>query len=174
MEPWIGQPAPLSPDRGPSQAVLDGQEAVIWLQGEIRPGHGRRALPRRCLAPQRVTEVVLDVSGMTFCDGTLTDFIDALLEHRTVWLRQPAPLVTDFLRVVGLGDRLVPRHPPGDSARSSAGSVHMSDEERRPHRPAASPPQGAPAPLDVATDVGAGHQPVSGPADPACWRSRVP
>lgn len=104
MEPAETSPAQARP--GTLLSVLDGQEAVIWLKGEIDLTLAGELSHVAALLPRRVTEVVLDASGITFCDGTLTAFIEALLEHRTIWLRQPAPLVTDFLRVVGLGDQL--------------------------------------------------------------------
>lgn len=105
METLDGATSPAQSLPGTIPTDLDGQQAVIWLEGDVDLAMAGE-LSRVPALPQRVGEVVLDVSGMTFCDGTLTDFIDAMLEHRTVRLRQPRPLTTEFLRAVGLADRL--------------------------------------------------------------------
>jgi hypothetical protein len=125
---WATSPTPALP--GTISTILDGQRAVIWLQGDIDLAMAGELGRVQALLPRHITHLLLDLSRMTFCDGTLTAFIDAMLEHHTVSVSQPSPLATDYLRTVGLADDL--RLADETTGRTPAASARASNESVPP------------------------------------------
>jgi hypothetical protein len=125
---WVTSPTPALP--GTISTILKGRRAVIWLQGDIDLAMAGELGRVQALLPRHITHLLLDLSRMAFCDGTLIAFIEAMLEHHTVSVRQPSPLAADFLRTVGLSDDL--RLADETTGRSPAPSASASNESVPP------------------------------------------
>jgi hypothetical protein len=61
--------------------------------------------------PTATARLVLDLSGLTFCDCTLTQFVAKMSEHLPVTVAPPNRWVIEFLRLVDVPEliRIVDR-----------------------------------------------------------------
>jgi anti-anti-sigma factor len=83
-------------------ADVHRNETVVRLEGEIDLSASEQLEELRRTLPPATRRVVLDVTGVTFCDGTLAGFVADLARVMPVSVRPPHRLVVELLRIAGL------------------------------------------------------------------------
>ena len=94
-------------DQAPSGGVLTivgPDQTVVRLDGEIDLSMAGEFAQLVTSLPTATTELVLDVSALTFCDATLAGFLAVMLQHMPVTVSGPNPWVREFLDLTGLTD----------------------------------------------------------------------
>jgi anti-anti-sigma factor len=77
---------------------------VVRLEGEIDLAMAGEFAELIRTLPHETDELVLDVSGLTFCDATFAGFLAAMLTHMPVTVTHSSRWVRDFLTLVALDD----------------------------------------------------------------------
>jgi anti-anti-sigma factor len=95
-----GTPGRVLTDVAPAQTV-------VRLEGEIDLSMSEDLEHLVLTLPSVTSTVLLDVSGVTFCDATLTGFLAAIANRMPITVTPANPRVVELLRLVGL-DEFVP------------------------------------------------------------------
>jgi anti-anti-sigma regulatory factor len=98
-------PVAVTTDRQPPGCVLTvakPDEVIVWLIGEIDASLGLDLATIAEHAPRVAHRVVIDGSRVTFCDTTVTHFIELTAAVMPVVVRRPSRLLADLLAATGL------------------------------------------------------------------------
>lgn len=86
--------------------TTSGARTTVRLEGDIDPAIAEEFGQLLLGLPTTSTEIVLDVSGLTFCDSTLVNFVTVVREQLPVTIAPSNRWVVELLRLVGLADKV--------------------------------------------------------------------
>jgi hypothetical protein len=86
--------------------TASGTRTTVRLEGDIDLGMAEEFGRLLLSLPTTSTGIVLDVSGLTFCDSTLVNFVAAVHEQLPVTIAPPNRWVVELLRLVKLADKV--------------------------------------------------------------------
>jgi anti-anti-sigma factor len=86
--------------------TTEGNRTTVRLEGDIDLAMAEEFGQLLLGLPTTATEIVLDVSGLVFCDSTLINFVAAVHEQLPVTIAPPNRWVVELLRLAGLADKV--------------------------------------------------------------------
>lgn len=87
---------------GPVQVLRVSDRIIVWLHGDVESAQQRDLVAAAESVTAGVAEVVVDVSGLQFCDLAVAQFLDILIQRSCVTVRFPSTRFREFLRLTGL------------------------------------------------------------------------
>ena len=100
FENWDGTPS------GGILTTIGPDQTVVRLEGEIDISMSEEFGQLLLSLPTATAELVLDVTGLTFCDCTLASFVVTMLRYMPVTITPRNRWVVDFLQLVHLADQV--------------------------------------------------------------------
>jgi anti-anti-sigma regulatory factor len=100
FENWVGTPS------GGILTIVGPDQTVVRLEGEIDLSMAPEFAKLVDNLPSTTAELVLDASGLTFCDASLAGFLAVMVGEMPVTISGPNPWVREFLGLVGMADRV--------------------------------------------------------------------
>lgn len=86
--------------------TITPERTVVRLEGEMDMSMSDEFGLLLMSLPTATAELVLDVSGLTFCDCTLAHFVANMAEQLPVSVASPNRWMVEFLRLVDLAGRV--------------------------------------------------------------------
>ena len=100
LDNWGGTPL------GGILTIVGPDQTVVQLEGEIDLSMAGEFAKLVESLPSTTAELVLDVSGLTFCDASLAGFLAVMVGEMPVTISRPNRWVREFLGLVGMADRI--------------------------------------------------------------------
>ena len=100
FENWDGTPS------GGILTIVGPLQTFVRLEGEIDMSMSEEFGQLLLSLPSTTAELVLDVTGLTFCDCTLANFVASMLSYMPITVTPRNPWVIEFLQLVQLFDRV--------------------------------------------------------------------
>jgi hypothetical protein len=97
---------PADGTRGEVLPVIRPERVTVWLRGDVDLSLTHDLLAVSATLTRLRLPLVVDVSGLTFCDATVADFLSCAADLTSVSVRRPSRLMRDFLHVFGLADQV--------------------------------------------------------------------
>jgi anti-anti-sigma regulatory factor len=103
----------LDDPEGSILTSIEPGRAIVWLAGRIDCSLADDFAELCAHARELGPHLVVEVTRMTFCDSTLTNFLAAVSRETAVTVRRPSSRLAQALKASGLSERVQVANFPG-------------------------------------------------------------